>query len=337
MEKRGICEIIDEKNISINRPCIKNKLIFKVKNRIFRARLVACVYSQVPGIDFSENFAPFLNDVSFRIMLIAKLVWNMTCSVVDIETAFLHRVLDEEIYMEVPKGLAIKDNKKLMLRKTIYGIVQSARKFYEKLINVSKVIEFHGRKSDPCLWTLWDEKVNHMIIIGIYVKSCLIIGKEETIVCLIDELKKHEFNLKVERKVNEYLSFCIEESKDERKLTMIQPHFLTRLIKNFGEEIKGKMKFLTPGTPRFKIQRSTINMDVLDTQSQSKHRSGVSMLLYLTKYSQPDINNIVQELSKFMDSATWGAYNELLRVIKLVIDTKTFGLKVQPRLDNNSG
>jgi hypothetical protein len=38
-----------------------------------------------------------------------------------------------------------------------------------------------------------------------------------------------------------------------------------------------------------------------------------------------------------MDSATWGAYNELLRVTKFVIDTKSFGLKVQPRLDNNLG
>jgi hypothetical protein len=38
-----------------------------------------------------------------------------------------------------------------------------------------------------------------------------------------------------------------------------------------------------------------------------------------------------------MDSATWGSYNELLRVIKFVIDTKTFGLKVQSRLDNNLG
>jgi hypothetical protein len=38
-----------------------------------------------------------------------------------------------------------------------------------------------------------------------------------------------------------------------------------------------------------------------------------------------------------MDSATWGAYNEILRVIKFVIDTKTFGLKVQPKFDNNLG
>jgi hypothetical protein len=78
-------------------------------------------------------------------------------------------------------------------------------------------------------------------------------------------------------------------------------------------------------------------MDVLDPQSQRKYRSGVGMLLYLTKYSQPDISNIVRELSKCMDSATWGAYNELLRVIKFIIDTKTFGLKVQPKLENNLG
>jgi hypothetical protein len=131
---------------------------------------------------------------------------------------------------------------------------------------------------------MWDEKVNHMIIFGIYVENCLIIG-EESIDCLIDELKRQGFNLKVERIVNEYLSCCIEESKDEGKLTMIQPHLLTRLIQNFGEEVEGKRKVLTPGTPRFKIQRSTINMDVLDPQSQRKYRSGVGMLLYLTKYS----------------------------------------------------
>jgi hypothetical protein len=184
---------------------------------------------------------------------------------------------------------------------------------------------------------MWDEKVNHMIIIGIYVDDCLIIGKEKSIDHLIDELKRNEFNLKVERNVNEYLSCCIEKSKDDRKHTMIQPHLLTRLIKNFGEEIEGKRKFLTPGTPRFKIQRSTINMNVLDTNSQRKYRSRVGMLLYLTKHFQPDISNIIQELSKCMDSATWKAYNERLRVIKFVIDTKTFGLKVQTRLENNPG
>jgi hypothetical protein len=134
MEKRGVWEIIDEKDIPINCRCIRYKWIFKVnRNGISQARLLACGYSQVPGIDFSESFAPVLNDVSFRIMIIAKLVWNMTCTVVDIETALLHGDLDEEIYMEVSKGLEIEQNKNLILRKTIYGLVQSARKFMKSL------------------------------------------------------------------------------------------------------------------------------------------------------------------------------------------------------------
>jgi hypothetical protein len=54
------------------------------------------------------------------------------------------------------------------------------------------------------------------------------------------------------------------------------------------------------------------------------------MLLYLTKYSRPDLCNVVRELSKCMDKATMGTYLEMLRVITFVIDTKNFGLRVQP-------
>jgi hypothetical protein len=81
-------------------------------NGIFRARLVACGYSQVPGIYLNESFSPVLNDLSFRIILIAKLIWDMTCTVVEIETAFLQGDLDKEVYMVVPKGLTISENQK---------------------------------------------------------------------------------------------------------------------------------------------------------------------------------------------------------------------------------
>jgi hypothetical protein len=54
------------------------------------------------------------------------------------------------------------------------------------------------------------------------------------------------------------------------------------------------------------------------------------MLLYLVKHSRPDIANVVRELSKVMDRASPAAIKELKRVIKFVLDTKTFGLKIQP-------
>jgi hypothetical protein len=51
------------------------------------------------------------------------------------------------------------------------------------------------------------------------------------------------------------------------------------------------------------------------------------MLLYLTKYSQPDLCNNVRELSKCMDGATMGTYFDMLTVVKCVL---RFCLKLRP-------
>jgi hypothetical protein len=131
MDKQQALEIIKKEDIPEDRRTIKCKWIFKIKrNRIFRARLVACGFSQIPGIDFNESFAPVINDVSFQ-MLIAKLIWNLEASIVNLETAFLHGELQEEIYMNIPEGMSYDSKHCLLLTKTIYGLVQSARVFYK--------------------------------------------------------------------------------------------------------------------------------------------------------------------------------------------------------------
>ena len=71
----------------------------------------------------------------------------------------------------------------------------------------------------------------------------------------------------------------------ENKIVMIQPHLINRLIEKFEKEVQENRNYKTPGTPRFKIQHTSKDMDVLDPICQKKYRSGVGMLLYLTKYS----------------------------------------------------
>jgi hypothetical protein len=106
-----------------------------------------------------------VNDVSFRIILTAKFLWDLQASIVDVETAFLHGDLQEEIYMNFPKGMSQDDDNCLLLKKTIYGLVQSSREFYNKLLSTLKSMGFTENKSDPCLLTRWiNGKVN---IIGI--------------------------------------------------------------------------------------------------------------------------------------------------------------------------
>ena len=91
MIDRGVWRKIDRKSIPKNRRLIGNKWVFKIKrDGIYRARLVALGYSQIPGVDYTDNFAPVAHDVSFRISLARMMVEKLDSLVMDVETAFLH-------------------------------------------------------------------------------------------------------------------------------------------------------------------------------------------------------------------------------------------------------
>jgi hypothetical protein len=110
-------------------------------------------------------------------------------------------------------------------------------------------------------------------------------------------------------------------------------HLIDNLAKNFGAEVSTTKSYTSPGTPSFKIVRSTNELEVIKDDLQLRFRSVISILLYLVKHSRPDIANVVRELAKFMDGATLVAYKEMLRVIRFALDTQSFCWKMEPKKD----
>jgi Reverse transcriptase (RNA-dependent DNA polymerase) len=137
-------------------------------------------------------------------MLVAKLIWNLKACIVDVETAFLHGELQEEIYMNFPEGMNSDSNSCLFLTKTNYGLVQSAREFYKKLISVLKSIGLKENESDPCILSKWNQ--DGILMIGIYVDDCLVVRKEMHIQELIVALKENGSDLKIEYNLTDYFS-----------------------------------------------------------------------------------------------------------------------------------
>ena len=61
------------------------------------------------------------------------MILNLKARIIDVETAFLHGELDEEIFMESPEGLGHnKDEDCVKLEKAMYGLVQGARQYFVK-------------------------------------------------------------------------------------------------------------------------------------------------------------------------------------------------------------
>jgi hypothetical protein len=92
MKNKGVWKVITKEQIPEGKKCVKSKWVFKIKkNGIFRERLVAYGYSQVSVINFTESYDDaVINDVSFRIISIGMIVWDLNAKIIDIETAFLH-------------------------------------------------------------------------------------------------------------------------------------------------------------------------------------------------------------------------------------------------------
>jgi hypothetical protein len=105
--------------------------------------------------------------------------------------------------MNIPEGMSNDSKHCSMLTKTIYGLVQSARGFYKKLMATVEFIGFKGNKSDPCLLLKWTQ--DGVIMTGIYVDDCLMIRKRDEIDELIIELKTSGLNLKFENNITAYL------------------------------------------------------------------------------------------------------------------------------------
>ena len=144
MIERGVWRKTDRKKIPSNRRLIGNKWVFKIKrDSTYRARLVALGYSQIPGVDYTDNFAPVAHDVSFRIALARMMVEKLDSLVMDVETAFLYGDIEEEIFMKSPVGMEEIDPGSspedcYQLRKGIYGLCQAARQFWKKFVDTIK-------------------------------------------------------------------------------------------------------------------------------------------------------------------------------------------------------
>ena len=106
-------------------------------------------YSQVHGIDYTETFAPVAKMDSIRqvLALAATKCWEVHH--MDVKSAFLHGEIQEEIYMQQPKGFQEDPSLVCRLKKSLYGLKQAPRAWYAKMDAFLLSIGFTRCKSDP--------------------------------------------------------------------------------------------------------------------------------------------------------------------------------------------
>ncbi|KAL0303185.1 UNVERIFIED_CONTAM: Retrovirus-related Pol polyprotein from transposon TNT 1-94 [Sesamum radiatum] len=138
IEKNKTWELVDLPN---GKKTIGLKWIFKIKfNQYgsiqkYKARLVAKGYSEQPGIDFTETYAPVARIETIRIVLAVAAQLELQVYQLDVKSAFLNGEIEEEVYVEQPEGFIVKgkEEKVCRLKKALYGLKQAPRAWNSKI------------------------------------------------------------------------------------------------------------------------------------------------------------------------------------------------------------
>nr|XP_028952455.1 uncharacterized protein LOC114822291 [Malus domestica] len=182
IEKNNTWDLVDR---PFDKPIIGVKWVYKTKLNLDgsvlknKARLVAKGYSQKPGVDFNETFAPVarLDTVRTLVALAAQKGWILFQ--LDVKSAFLNGVLNEEVYVDQPSGYVIqgKEDKVYRLRKALYGLKQAPRAWYEEINSYFTKAGFHRSPSEATLYI----KTSHsgIIIVSLYVDDIIYTGSSK--------------------------------------------------------------------------------------------------------------------------------------------------------------
>ncbi|RVX04556.1 Retrovirus-related Pol polyprotein from transposon TNT 1-94 [Vitis vinifera] len=278
LEKNGTWEITD---LPRGKKPIRCKWIFTIKYKAdgnvdrYKARLVAKGFTQSYGIDYQETFAPVakLNTVRVLLSLAANLDWSL--HQLDVKNAFLNGDLEEEVYMDIPAGLETTSNfnKVCRLRKSLYGLKQSPRAWFERFTKVVKGYGFVQCQSDHTLFVKHFPEGKLTIII-VYVDDIILTGDHEEKIDLLKKLLTKEFEIKDLGNLKYFLGMEIARSK--KGIAVSQCKYVLDLLNETG--MLGCKPAETPMNTTVKLEESDGSAPV----DEGRYQRLVGKLIYLS-------------------------------------------------------
>ena len=151
LKKNKTFEVVDK---PIGRNIVGSKWVFKTKRNAdgtlerYRARAVAQGFTQAPGFDFEDTFAPVIRYESLRLLLALCVRNKWRPRQFNVKSAFLYGKLKEEVYIRPPAGFGDGD-KVSKLNRYIYGLQQSANQWYALFAKFLTFKNFTASHQDP--------------------------------------------------------------------------------------------------------------------------------------------------------------------------------------------
>lgn len=296
------------------------RIKFKTNGSVemYKARLVAKGYTQKASIDYLDTFSPVAKFVSVKLMLAIAAAKNYSLHHLDINNAFLHGDLNEELYMDIPKGYQVQGETQRMvckLNKSLYGLKQASRQWFLKFSSV--LMNFSLQKSGADHSYFY--KHDHGLYLGIiiYVDDLLIACNHPP---LVQEFKTYlGKHVKYKDLGTPQYFLGLEINITANGISLCQRKYILDLLADTG--LTGCKSHTTP--MEFSNHLELCDKDLLP--DPKLYRRLIGRLLYLG-FTKLDITFSINKLSQFLAKPCSYHLKAAHRVLKYLKGTTDLGL-----------
>ena len=221
IEKNKTWVLVPEQDVERSHKSLSEKWVFKVKRDVngaiarFKASWVVQGYLQQFGIDFDQTFAALVKLMAFRVLFAIAAYYDLDIDQMDVKMAFVYGVIDKLVYVQIPKSLETTANKGMVckLLKTLYGLKQALRLWYEKLSKF--LLEKLGLKQINTDQSIFVTPLGiNVPIVSTFVDDINIIGvKESDYIKRVKRELAAAFEMVDMRPINFYLGLKIERDR----------------------------------------------------------------------------------------------------------------------------
>ncbi|UYV80233.1 hypothetical protein LAZ67_18002105 [Cordylochernes scorpioides] len=307
----------------VNAKVVKSKWVFKIskdqENKTYKARLVAMGYNQIPGRDYNESFSPVIKNATLRTILSMAATKDSVIKLFDVKAAYLNGNIENTIFMEQPAGFVQDRNKVCKLNKSIYGLPQSGRSWYEKFSQVLHDCGLEKLKSDPCLFK-WKNEDKYFYV-GIYVDDFITVSdSEDTSNRFINKLRHH---LEIKDVTCKGMFLGIKIIQDKEGISLQQSHYVQQILQKYGMENCKEVS--TPGSKEINLDNHIED----DNCEQHTYQEALGMLMFLAVNTRPDIAYITSKLSQYSRQPKQMHWTAIKRVMRYLRGTIDLGVKFE--------
>ena len=245
-----------------------------------KSRLVAQGFNQKEGIDYEETFAPVARLEAIRILLAFAVAKGFKLFQMDVKSAFLNGVIEEEVYVKQPPGFESTKypHRVYKLHRALYGLKQAPRAWYGRLRGFLLSKGFVMGTVDKTLFLL--KHGNDLLIVQIYMDDIIFGGSSHDLVAKFGDDMSREFEMSMMGELQFFLGLQIKQVKDG--MFVHQGKYTKDMLKKFG---------MNDSKPLSTPMSTTAVMDADEEgepMDQKEYRSMIGSLLYFTAM-RPDL------------------------------------------------